>query len=81
MASYNMFSFSDRNKIISKFYAKPKPKATILTTTTSQHNIVYPNLLKNKYIDNNGLVKDKILLAQYSKTLNNNHYSNFFTNK
>lgn len=61
-------------------FLKPLPKATILNTQPNP-NIVYPNLIKNKYVDNDGLVKDKILLTQYSKTLSNNHYSNFFTSK
>jgi hypothetical protein len=59
---------------------KPQPKATILKPQPKA-TIVYPSLLKNKYIDDDGLVKNKMLLTQYSKTLNKNHYSNFFTNK
>ena len=88
-----MFSFENRNKvlpIISKkefilfnpiiHKSKPKAKATILNIQPKT-NVVYPNLIENKYVDNNGLVKDKILLKQYSKTLTSNHYSNFFTNR
>ena len=90
-----MFSFENRNKVLpitskKEFIlfnptihkSKPQPKATILKPQPQpKATIVYPNLIKNKYVDSNGLVKDKILLTQYSKTLNNNHYSNFFTNK
>ncbi len=80
--SYSMFSFENRDKVISNFiqFDIPKPKATILKYTPN-NNIVYPSLLKNTFVDNEGLVKDKILLTQYSKTLNKNHYSNYFTNK
>jgi len=93
---YNMFSFENRNKVLpiisKKEYSlfnpithKSKPKATILANKiTPKSNISYPNLIKNKYVDNDGgegLAKDKILLTQYSKTLGENHYSNFFTNK
>jgi hypothetical protein len=87
---YTMFSFENRNKVLpiankKEFMLfnpnihKSKPKATILKHT--ENNVVYPNLIKNKYVDSNGLVKEKILLTQYSKTLSYNHYSNFFTNK
>ena len=88
-----MFSFENRKNVLpiitKKEYilfnttihkSKPKAKATILNTQLKT-NVVYPNLIKNKYVDNNGLVKDKILLTQYSKTLTSNHYSNFFTNR
>ena len=88
-----MFSFENRNKvlpIISKkefilfnptiHKSKPQPKATVLKPQPKA-TIVYPSVLKNKYIDDDGLVKNKMLLTQYSKTLNKNHYSNFFTNK
>tara|TARA_A100001015_G_scaffold235632_1_gene267489 strand:- start:2404 stop:2670 length:267 start_codon:yes stop_codon:yes gene_type:complete len=88
-----MFSFENRNKVLpiisNKQYilfnpithkSKPQPKATILNTPPKS-NISYPKLIKNKYVDDDGLVKDKILLTQYSKTLNNNHYSKFFTSK
>lgn len=66
--------------------SKPQPNATILKQNATilkhtENNVVYHNLLKNKYVDSNGLVKEKILLTQYSKTLSYNHYSNFFTNK
>ena len=86
-----MFSFENRNKVLpitskkefilfNPTIHKSKPKATILKPQPKA-TIVYPSLLKNKYIDDDGLVKNKMLLTQYSKTLNKNHYSNFFTNK